>query len=393
MPTDKLSIEEIELIAAENGFPLSAVVTAQDAPGFDRFRRWLDRGYGEGMRYLRDRLEAYRHPDGVLPTVRTLVMLGLPYEPAASLRGRKAGAEMVGDTQRDTGIGEVAVYASGERDYHDVIHTKLKQVIKQFKARLPDLTARGVVDTAPLLERDFAVLAGLGWIGKNTLLLNRKHGSYFFLAAILLDQEIVPVDNATSSTDHCGTCTACLDACPTKAFPEPRVLDARRCISYLTIEHRGPIPMDLREPIGDWLFGCDVCQQVCPWNRMAKPTDESDLKPIDSMKSIDLLELIDLDDEGFRERFRKTPMWRAKPIGLIRNALVVLGNQQASHAEDRIARFLRHDDSTLRSTAAWALGKVGGDSARARLVEALREESDESVKLEIEHALGCTMRA
>src|SRR5581483_8264872 len=183
--------------------------------------------------------------------------------------------------------------------YHDVLRARLNQLLAWIQGDAPGCLGRGVVDTAPLLERDFARRAGLGWIGKNTMLLNKRVGSYFFLGALLLDLELQP--DLSHETDHCGTCAACLNACPTQAFIEPGLLDARRCISYLTIELKGSIPLELREPMGEWIFGCDVCQEVCPWNRKAPPGKEPALAPRPDLESIDPIELLGLTPEEFRQ--------------------------------------------------------------------------------------------
>ena len=249
----------------------------------------------------------------------------------------------------------------------------------------PDARVRGVVDTAPLLEREFAQLAGLGWIGKNTLLLNRQLGSWFFLAALLTDQEL---DYDTpQETDHCGTCRACLDACPTTAFVEPYVLDATRCISYLTIEQRGPIATELRAGIGDWVFGCDVCQEVCPWNRRVPVTTEPAFVPDPSQDPLALAELFFLSDTDFRTRFRHTPLWRAKRRGLLRNAATVLGNQRAGEATTALLHGLRDDEPLVREASAWALSRIGGPDVRQAIFEALSRESDPAARQGIEQAL------
>jgi epoxyqueuosine reductase len=237
--------KQVKLRAGELGFSLRGICPAVAPPGALRFDQWLAAGHAGQMHYLADRREAYHHPASVL------VMLGMNYrtaEPAMSQPGE----------------GRVSRYAWGDADYHDVVRERLDTLAEFFRERAPAARVRGVVDTAPLLEREFAQLAGLGWIGKNTLLLNREHGSWFFLAALLTD--VALAYDAAHEADHCGTCRACLDACPTHAFPQPYVLDATRCISYLTIELRNAVPPALRAGMGDWLFGCDVCQEVCPWN-------------------------------------------------------------------------------------------------------------------------------
>ena len=299
-------------------------------------------------------------------------MLGLPYE-TEQPRPPRAGE------------GRISRYAFGSGDYHDVIHDKLRQLIAALRELAPTAAARGVVDTAPLLEREFAQLAGLGWVGKHTLLINKPAGSYFFLAALLTDQELVP--DEPFAADHCGTCRACLDACPTAAFPQPYVLDATRCISYLTIELRGPIPAELRGGMGEWLFGCDVCQEVCPWNQRPEPAGEPAFQPAAGSNPVDLIGLLALDDEGFRRRFRQTPLWRAKRRGILRNAAIVLGNQRAEAALPALVRALRDAEPLVRGAAAWALGRIGGESARQALTERAAIEQERDVQAEIAAAL------
>ena len=215
------------------------------------------------------------------------------------------------------------------------------------------------------MERDFARLAGLGWIGKHTLLINRERGSWFFLAALLTDLELdydIPFE-----ADHCGTCTACLDACPTDAFPEPYVLDATKCISYLTIELREMPPTELRSGIGDWLFGCDVCQDVCPWNKSPAKSKEVAFEPATSNNPAELIELFSLDDDTFRERFRKTPLWRSRRSGILRNAAIVLGNQQYPEAEKVLINALVDEDPLVRQAVAWALKQYTTSAATTAL--------------------------
>lgn len=283
------------------------------------------------------------------------------------------------------GEGRVSRYAWGDADYHDLIRPKLRQLANTLSQWRPGASARGVVDTAPLMERDFAVLAGLGWIGKNTLLLNKQRGSYFFLAALVTDIELVA--DEPHATDHCGTCTACLDACPTDAFVEAGVLDASRCISYLTIEAKSLPPTELRESIGEWLFGCDVCQDVCPWNRHAKPATEPTFAPRAGMNPVDLFGLFQLDDDAFRHRFRKTPLWRSKRRGLLRNAAIVLGSTRPAGGEQPLALGLNDDEVLVRGASAWALGRYATTDATSALADRLLGEHDGDVTNEIQRAL------
>ena len=342
--------------------------------GLTRFHDWLAAGYAGGMTYLAGRKEAYSHPRHVLAGVRSLLMLGLPYATRAPVTPLPAGA------------GRVSRYAWGDVDYHDLIHERIKQLIAALLAWNPAAVARGVVDTAPLLEREFAMLAGLGWIGKNTMLINPRGGSYFFLAALLTDQELDY--DAAFTADHCGTCTACLDACPTGAFPQPYSLDATRCISYLTIELRGSIPASLRESAGEWLFGCDVCQQVCPWNRFTSPTDEPSFLPRADQNPVDLMPLFSLTDDDYSQRFRRTPLWRAKRRGLLRNAAIVLGNQGRSEAWPALALGLNDSEQVVRAASAWALGRLPHGDARDSLCTRLQVEQDPEVIAEIRRALA-----
>ncbi len=297
------------------------------------------------MKYLASRAAAYEHPRHVLDGVTSVLMLAMPYrttEPASP----------------EAGQGRVSRYAWGQ-DYHGLIWGRLDRLAAWLAGQSPGCRVRGVVDTAPLLEREFAQLAGLGWVGKNTLLLNKDLGSWFFLAALLTDIELAY--DEPHSADHCGTCTACLDACPTGAFVAPYVLDATKCISYLTIEMRGSIPEPLREQMSDWIFGCDVCQDVCPWNTRsynAAATDEADFAPIEGMNPIELDQLFDLDEEAFRRRFRHTPLWRAKRRGLLRNAAIALGNRPTPEAIPALKKGLGDAEPLVREACAWALHKT-----------------------------------
>ncbi len=293
---------ELKRRAATWGFSLCGVTPAISPPGARRLDEWLAAGYAGQMHYLADRREAYGDPNKVLDGVRSVVMLAMNYRTEDPAKPQ-------------AGEGRVSRYAWGEADYHDLIHGRLERLAAFLREQAPDCRVRGVVDTAPVLEREFAQLAGLGWVGKNTLLINRREGSWFFLAALLTDIELIY--DSVQETDHCGTCRACLDACPTGAFPRPYLLDATRCISYLTIELRDAIPNELRAGVGDWLFGCDVCQEVCPWNSHGELNRQAEFAPRGDSNPIDLIRLFDLDEAAFRARFRDTPLWRARRRGLI----------------------------------------------------------------------------
>jgi epoxyqueuosine reductase len=325
------------------GFDLVGVAPAGPADGFDRLRDWLDRGFAGDMDYMGRHAEARRHPESVLPNVRSVVMVGMNYNPGG------------GPEENASGQGRVARYARGA-DYHEVLRQRLNQLLTWLQTERPDCHGRGVVDTAPLLERDFARRAGLGWFGKNTMLLNKRLGSYVFLAALLVDVELR--SDAPFEARHCGTCTACLDACPTAAFVGPGVLDARRCISYLTIELKGAVPLELRSGLGDWVFGCDICQEVCPWNRKAPAATNAALKARSELESLDLIELLGLSEGEFRRRFRDTALMRTKRRGLLRNAALALGNSGDERALPALRRALDDAEPLIQEAAGWAIGEI-----------------------------------
>lgn len=348
------------------GFEMAGACPAVTPPRIGRFREWLEAGYAGQMRYLPDRAEAYAHPRHVLDGVRSLLMLAVNYYSGPPA---EAGA----------GQGRVSRYARGI-DYHELVHERLRALAEFHRRLTPDARVRGVVDTAPLLEREFAQLAGLGWIGKNTMLINCQLGSWFFLAALLTSE---PLEyDAPAETGHCGTCRACLDACPTGALIAPYQLDARRCISYLTIELGGPIPQEFREPIGDWVLGCDVCQEVCPWNRRAPASLEKAFLP-SAMQPLELAGLFFLDDAAFRQRFRGTPLWRPKRRGLLRNAAIVLGNRPHPDALPALVQGLNDSEPLVRAACAWTLHRYHDEIAQSALQERLGVESDPQVRREL----------
>jgi epoxyqueuosine reductase len=362
----RIAEERIKSEARNLGFHLVGIARATEADGFGRLREWLDHGYAGEMAYMSRYADERRHPASVLPEVRSVVMVGMDYgesrssSPLSRASGRGDGGEGAVNSpspppplpqSRERGensnplAGKIARYAAGS-DYHDVVRDRLNRLLRWFQTEFPGVQGRGVVDTAPLLERDFARRAGLGWIGKNTMLINKRRGSYFFLGALLLDLDLSP--DEPHKADHCGTCTSCLDACPTSAFAGPGWLDARKCISYLTIELRSPVPNELRPGVGDWLFGCDVCQEVCPWNRK----DESE------PETVDVTELLSLTEEEFRDRYRDTAMFRTKRRGLLRNAAIVLGNTGDASALPALRRALDDSEPMVRDAAAWAIARI-----------------------------------
>jgi epoxyqueuosine reductase len=336
--------QRIKEQARRLGFDLVGIAAATEAETYGTFKDWLTKGWAGDMRYLERQAPARRHPESILPGVRSVVMVGVNYKPPET-----------DEPQLTELMGRVARYARGA-DYHDVLWGRLDDLLSFVREQVPTCQGRGVVDTAPLLERDFARRAGLGWFGKNTMLLSKHFGSYFFIGALLLDLALQP--DAPHEAQHCGTCTACLDACPTAALPAPGQLDARRCISYLTIELRGPIEPALREPLGDWVFGCDVCQEVCPWNRKAPPAAEPTFRQEHATGDLDLESLLKLDEKTFRERFRHTPFWRPRRAGMLRNAALVLGNRGDPAALPALEKAALDADEVVSEAARWAIAAI-----------------------------------
>ena len=359
---------------------IAAVETGRDPRVHEAFRRWLDLGFAAGMeRWLVAHEPLRREPASVLPGVRSVVMLATDYAATAPAAG---------------GGGRVARYAWGD-DYHDLLRPRLNALGAWLEAASPGARTRGVVDSAPFSEREFGWLAGLGWFGKNSMLIAPEAGSYFFLSALLVDIDLPP--EVPIQVDHCGSCTACLEACPTEAIVAPRLLDANRCISSLTIETRGPVAPGLRSGIGDWLFGCDICQEVCPWNRFAPGSAEPSFQPRQGQPALALAELLALDEQEFRRRFRGSPLGRAKRSGLLRSAALVLGNRPDRAAFESLVAALADAEPVVRGAAAWALGRwrvAGGSLADLvpRIEGALQArqkvEPDAAVLEEIAGALG-----
>ncbi len=306
------------------GFDLVGVAPLAPSEYGDFYESWLAQGYAGEMAYLarRDAVAKRRDPRLILSRDHSTeqgscVVVALNYyQGSAESRETQAAGER----------GRVARYAWGD-DYHDVMWARLDALAAFFQAEVGrPVVHRRYVDTGPLLERELAVRAGLGWFGKNTMLINPRLGSWLFLGELLLDLELEY--DAPFRADHCGTCTRCIDACPTNCILPDRVLDASRCISYLTIELKSEeMPAELRPMVGDWIFGCDVCQEVCPWNRFARPTDEPAFLSRPGISMLDLVEILALDEEGFRRRFKDSSILRAKRRGLERNAAVALDNQ------------------------------------------------------------------
>jgi epoxyqueuosine reductase len=354
----------------ELGFDLIGIAPVQSPPTYPHYEQWLAQGFHGAMAYMERGKEKRKDLRLILPDAKSVIVGAINYfapDEQLPVRGEPHGL--------------VSRYAWGA-DYHDVVLCKLEALLDYLRALLGDsVRGKAYVDTGPILERDAAVQAGLGWIGKNTCLINPHKGSWLFLGELIVNVELAP--DAPFVRNHCGKCTRCLTACPTGAFVGPYRLDARRCISYLTIELRGSIPRELRPLMGTWIFGCDICQEVCPWNRKATPTHEDAFKPR-PWAAPELLDLLTLTEEEFRERFKGSPLKRAKRSGLVRNASVAVGNLREVRAVPLLIRLLERDpDPVVREHAAWALGRIGTSAALAALQDALTVEANERVRTEI----------
>ncbi len=362
--------------ARELGFDRVGIAPAERPAHAEFYLDWLERAYHGEMAYLArsDAVARRLDPAAALPGARSIIMVALNYQ--------NGDPGPVGDPARPV----IARYARGS-DYHAIFEEKLAllaQALGELAGTPP--SHRCYVDYGPLLERDHAQRAGLGWIGKNTCLLDTGLGSYLFLGALISDAELEP--DEPFLPDHCGTCDRCIWACPTGAIEEARSLDARLCISYLTIELRGPIPIELRPAIGNRIFGCDICQEICPWNKGAPETTEPRLRARDEVTGPQLVELMVLSDEAFQARYADTPLARAGRRGLLRNVAVALGNWADPAAVPALARGLADDDPLIRGHAAWALGRIIHPRAVDELEARLRVEDDGWVNTEIRLALG-----
>jgi epoxyqueuosine reductase len=356
--------ERARQLALETGFDLAGIARADSAPDLALFAAWVERGYAGEMRYLTGQVAKRGRLGAAFPWARSLLCVGLQYDTPHQYSMDAPG-----------GRGWISRYAWGD-DYHDVMQAMLERLRGRLQAELGPFQARGYVDTGPIAEKAWAAAAGLGALGKNTCLLHPEHGSWFFLGELVTDLEL-PGD--APRADMCGSCTACLDACPTQAFPEPYVLDATRCISYLTIELKGAIPEPLRPGLGRHVFGCDICQDVCPWNRKRRRAGGRPFEPRPGNESPELGELALLDGAAFAARFRGSPVKRARRRGLLRNVAVAIGNAGGAAQRAPLERLNDDPDPVVREHARWALRRLeerlAGDAlldARPRAAEAGR---------------------
>jgi epoxyqueuosine reductase len=376
--------QELKAQARALGFNMMGVVPARPGRRLDAYLHWIAKEQHGRMGYMArpDRVVRRQDLNVILPGVKSIVCVGLDY------RTGSLPDEIANDPSR----GRISNYAWGA-DYHDVMTPRLRELANWLQARVTPMEdgsnsgesveSKVYVDTGAILERDHAETAGLGFTGKNTMLIGPQRGSWFFLGELLTTVPLT-YDTPKSQMPSCGTCRRCLQACPTDAFPRPYVLDARRCISYLTIELKGWIPRQLRPLMGNWVFGCDICQDVCPFNRFAPQTSESAFWP-DGWEAAapPLLDLLALDEDAFRQRFGNSTIKRIKQRRLVRNACVAAGNWGSQMAVPALVSLLTDGEPLVRGHAAWALHQIGGREAKAALAATLPSETDETVRQEL----------
>ncbi len=360
---------EIRAQALAAGFDAVGFAPAIAAPdAADHLKAFLAAGMQGDMGWLEAKADRRASPDALWPDVRAVVVLGMNYGPAGSPL----------DILKRPGRGAISVYAQG-RDYHDVVKKRLKRVARWMHERFHE-EVKVFVDTAPVMEKPLAMRAGIGWQGKHTNLVSRAHGSWLFLGEIYTTLDLQP---DTAEADYCGQCSACLDICPTKAFTAPYRLDPRRCISYLTIEHKGHIAAEFRAAMGNRIYGCDDCLAVCPWNKFARPASEPALMPREGFSAPRLADLARLDDAAFRKYFAGSPIKRTGRDRFIRNVLIAIGNNGRAEDAALLRELLRDGSPLVRAMAVWALGRILPKDDFDRLKDAAADsEPDSGVRRE-----------
>ena len=351
MNSDRQITDLVKQAAIDAGFELAGIAPVHEFDELDRFREWIDAGRAGEMKYMEARDDSGRLKRASLrstvPWVRSVIVCAINYNTAQPY------STHVDDPQR----GWIARYAWGKEDYHDAVMRRLRTVEGRLRDAVGDsqLQTCCYVDTGPLVERVYAKYAGVGWTGKNTCIINQKLGSWLFLGVILTSIELAP---DLPAPDRCGTCTRCIDACPTDALVAPYQLDSNRCISYLTIEKRGGIPEDLRAGMGHEVFGCDICQDVCPWNRKAPATSAPEFQPREGFVNPALEWLAVMTEEEFREKFRGSAIRRAKRSGLRRNAVIAMGNSGNRNFESLLEKLKMDEDPIVAESAEWAAKRL-----------------------------------
>ncbi|MBI4231837.1 tRNA epoxyqueuosine(34) reductase QueG [Candidatus Peregrinibacteria bacterium] len=357
--------------AKELGFDLIGIAPVETIPETAHFAKWLGSNFQGTMSYMKRQVERRQDPKNIIPEARSMICVAVNYYNQASKNGELAG--------------EISKYAVG-KDYHSVILDKLENLCA-FINEYADAKTKICVDTSAVLEKLWAQKAGLGWQGKHSNIINRDYNSWLFLGEIITDLEL-EID-PPHTENHCGTCTSCIDLCPTKAIVAPYVVDSRKCIAYLTIEHKGEIPKKLRLLMGNLIFGCDICQDVCPWNKFAKVSDEAAFMPQGEALTPYLARFADISsDEEFNARFRNSPIKRAKRSGFLRNVAIALGNSKNPQAITPLKKLLNDKESLVRQHSAWAVGQIKISESLNILKERLSLENEPVVKKEIEESIA-----
>ncbi|HUG42729.1 MAG TPA: tRNA epoxyqueuosine(34) reductase QueG [Acidobacteriota bacterium] len=362
----------IRSIASELGFEAVGIAPIEALPG-DPLDEWLTRNYHGEMQYMARNRDKRLDPRLIFPEARSMVSVALSY------------GDLQEQPYEEPDRGVISKYAQGE-DYHLILEDRLHKLLKRIREIAPEADGRIYVDTGPVMDKAWASRSGIGWLGKHTNILSRALGSWFFLGEIILNLEL-EYDQAVD--DHCGSCSRCIEACPTDAIVEPYVLDSRRCVSYLTIELREDIPVELRKPMGNLIFGCDICQDVCPWNRKsAVPSQVEEFQSRPAAESPPLDRLGELTPEDFSKEFRDSAVKRTKWRGLMRNVAVAMGNSGNSAFAQSLNRLLNTSDAMVRRHAAWALAQLGGQQCLDLLRRRLSIESDADTRSAIEEVLA-----
>ncbi len=348
MQTDEIA-GLVKHAARDAGFELCGIAAVRDHAELARFPKWIDAGRAGDMKYLESKNESGQLKraalSNIFPWARSVVVCAINYNTTAPYSTQEHNPDE----------GWISRYAWGQEDYHDAVLRRLRKIEDAVRAATPEIITRCYVDTGPIVERVYAKYAGVGWTGKNTCILNQQLGSWLFLGVILTSLDLAP---DLPAADRCGTCTRCIDACPTHAFIGPYELDATRCISYLSIEKRGSIPEDLREGMGHHIFGCDICQDVCPWNRKSPVTNAPEFQPREGLVNPALDWLANIGEEEFREKFRGSAIKRTKRGGLRRNAVIAMGNSGERKFLSSLEKLVKDEDAAVSESAEWSLAKL-----------------------------------